>query len=363
MVKRVLRRIIPRKIIPRKIYEPIKRNLFLNKLKKQIEEVHRKFGFCVVFIATPTHGNLGDHAIVYAQQCFFSDHGLGEQIIEITSSQYLKYSLYIKQLLKDKDIIIIDGGGSMGTLWLHEEHKMQHIVKTFPNNPIFIFPQTIFYSNDENGKKEMLQSIEVYSAHSNLHICAREKESFDLMKKIYPNVDILLIPDIVLYINNIGESKSRNGVAFCFRTDKEKVLSDEKIEQIKYYIAHKGLSISWENTVINKTVTKKNRIKELKKKWNKFLSVELVITDRLHGMIFAAITSTPCIAFDNSSKKVGNVYKWIEDLDYVVFAKSDEELPQLIDKLLSKKESKFDNTNLKPYYEKLFLTIQNSQNK
>lgn len=51
----------------------------------------------------------------------------------------------------------------------------------------------------------------------------------------------------------------------------------------------------------------------------------MVITDRLHGMIFAAITGTPCIAFDNISKKVSGVYKWIESLEYIKVVNSFEE--------------------------------------
>lgn len=34
-------------------------------------------------------------------------------------------------------------------------------------------------------------------------------------------------------------------------------------------------------------------------KYIKFRECELVITDRIHGMIFAAITGTPCIALSN----------------------------------------------------------------
>ncbi len=44
-----------------------------------------------------------------------------------------------------------------------------------------------------------------------------------------------------------------------------------------------------------------DRMEELNSKFAEFLSSGLVITDRLHGMIFAAITGTPCIALDNKS--------------------------------------------------------------
>ena len=43
------------------------------------------------------------------------------------------------------------------------------------------------------------------------------------------------------------------------------------------------------------------KIEEMLKKYRK---CQLVITDRLHGMIFAAITSTPCIALGNYNHKI-----------------------------------------------------------
>ncbi|MDN6852548.1 MAG: polysaccharide pyruvyl transferase family protein, partial [Tetragenococcus koreensis] len=45
---------------------------------------------------------------------------------------------------------------------------------------------------------------------------------------------------------------------------------------------------------------------------------EVVVTDRLHGMIFSAITQTPCLVFDNNYGKASAFYyNWLEDLDYI----------------------------------------------
>ena len=42
-----------------------------------------------------------------------------------------------------------------------------------------------------------------------------------------------------------------------------------------------------------------------------------MVTDTLHCMVSAAITGTPCIAFDNLSGKVQGVYQWIKNLPYI----------------------------------------------
>ncbi len=43
-----------------------------------------------------------------------------------------------------------------------------------------------------------------------------------------------------------------------------------------------------------------------------------MITDRLHGMVFAVITGTPCLVFDNVSKKISMVYQWIREMPGVI---------------------------------------------
>ena len=64
-------------------------------------------------------------------------------------------------------------------------------------------------------------------------------------------------------------------------------------------------------------------------KWNEFRSARLVITDRLHGMIFSAVTGTPCVALNNSNGKVGYEYEWLKDVPYIAFASTVDEVPQL----------------------------------
>ena len=60
-----------------------------------------------------------------------------------------------------------------------------------------------------------------------------------------------------------------------------------------------------------------------------------MITDRLHGMIFAAITQTPCIVLDSLSHKLRGCYEWLKDLDYILFADSVDEIPAMMEKLMS----------------------------
>lgn len=71
----------------------------------------------------------------------------------------------------------------------------------------------------------------------------------------------------------------------------------------------------------------------LEEKLNEFASSELVITDRMHGMVFAAITGTPCIALSNYNHKLKGEFEWLEHLGYIKYAKNLEEVLKLIDEI------------------------------
>lgn len=58
---------------------------------------------------------------------------------------------------------------------------------------------------------------------------------------------------------------------------------------------------------------------KLRDKMEQIGSASLVVTDRLHGMIFAALMQTPCLVLHNYNHKVEETYKWIRDLDYVEY--------------------------------------------
>ncbi|MDK8210749.1 polysaccharide pyruvyl transferase family protein, partial [Bacillus subtilis] len=75
--------------------------------------------------------------------------------------------------------------------------------------------------------------------------------------------------------------------------------------------------------------------------WSKFKAAEVVLTDRLHGMIFCAITRTPCIVFNNYNHKIESSYNdWLKDLKYIKFINTSEmtsfeEVNKIIEELKS----------------------------
>lgn len=272
----------------------------------------------IYIINTPLHNNIGDSAIAYAHSLFLQNNiGDDYKIIEVTSGEWGRFRKVLGCIVRKKDIIMQLGGGNMGYEWFNEEIERRRIIEQFPNNKMIIFPQTIYYGDSEEGKKEFENSKKIYNNHKDLNLIAREKVSYEIMKEAYPNCNVMLTPDIVLSMDKLDNPYKREGITFCFRRDVEKVLTKEE----EQYIIDECKKISdktfYTDMMSERPVTKENRVEIIMDKFKDFQKSELVITDRLHGMVFCAISGTPCIVFGNYNQKVKGTYEWIKDLGYI----------------------------------------------
>ena len=223
----------------------------------------------------------------------------------------MEYLKDIKRNIKSHDIITIVGGGNMGNIYENYEELRRLVIKTFKNNFIVSFPQTIDFSNDSEGNKSLNKSKKIINKHKNILVLAREQKSYEKMKKEF-NCKVELVPDIVFSLKNklnFGEIKRTENIGICFRDDKEKnngieIYKDKIIKNIDNY--------EFFSTYIGDDLIYENRYVTLKKLLEKIATYRYIITDRLHAMIFAYLTDTPCYFFDNSNKKISETYKtWL----------------------------------------------------
>lgn len=290
----------------------------------------------VIIMQTPTHRNLGDHAIAYAQKQFVIDNATDFEIIEIPYKDVYKSCRNIKKVLNNDDIIIIHGGGNMGDLYIYEEYMRRHIISYFRKYKVISFPQSIYFSDSLSGNIELFISKNKYRKNKNLLLVAREKESYEKMKKIFAEQNVILTPDIVLSLDKRAES-TRKGILTCLRNDKEKLITESDVKKLYQNLKEKYQGVIVTDTLLDKDVAIGERETELNKMWKAIRGAEVVITDRLHGMIFCAITSTPCIVFRNSNNKIEQSYNnWLSNLGYFKFCNVEEikTITKIIDELI-----------------------------
>ena len=149
----------------------------IEKIKKQLEDMHIPYKVLVqeidkwtsgeklpehlrsmsdnekkiLLFNTPEHDNIGDYLITLAELDFLKKYFKDYKIYEITDIEYSWYHLKIKKNVTINDIILITGGGFLGSLWLYNgEKNVRNILKEYHHNKIVILPQTIYF--EENDK-------------------------------------------------------------------------------------------------------------------------------------------------------------------------------------------------------------------
>lgn len=271
-----------------------------------------------IFLAA-NYGNLGDVAITIAQHNLLHYWKPDCSIVEVPSNcSYSFLKSIIRNITKD-DIVTFVGGGNMGDMYPLYENLRQIIVSELPYNRIIQFPITADFSPNNEGPKMQKFAKKIYRSHNNFRILARESKTAKFLFNLL-NKEIPVVPDVVLTLDYFKQCGFREGISVCLRHDKEKSLADEEAKSIKNIVCKYNQPIEYTDTVIDdKLITLENKEAYLNLLLSKFSEKKLIITDRLHGMIFSYITGTPAIVFSNSNGKVERCYEWIKDSGYVFF--------------------------------------------
>lgn len=295
---------------------------------------------CAYILGTPTHTNIGDSAIVIAERKYLLKHGY-EMVVEITAREYESDRKGIVRLMPKSADVFLPGGGNMGSLWPIEEQWREHIIEDFSQHNIVVFPQTIYYSNDADAEALKALSIPIYDTTPKLTVVAREKKSHELLKQLYPHLNVLLTPDIVLSLGQQNFDVPREGILTCFRKDKERKLDVNDEKSFIQALKEQGYDVTQSDTMSDRQITVENREDIFNNKLREFAGARLVITDRLHGMVFAAITGTPCIVLGNNHHKVSGTYEWLKELDFIEYVSTIDEVKTHFDRLYNKENNVF----------------------
>ena len=310
------------KLIPRGMAFKIKthRNL-INGRKKFRDYADASKYKKVYLLGTPLHGNLGDHVIALGARKLLSSVFPDCILVEIPMNTLMYFFQTFSKEVKKEDVLCISGGGWLGTLWFHNELIVRKIINSFPANKTVILPQTVFFNTTtEMGKRQLLESRQIYSKHKELYFFVREKKSYEFVINhgLVENRDrCILAPDLGLNFASMVEEFEREGVLLCFRQDRESLIEGEERNSIKQFLVNSGCEIKYTTTVLMSEIHPDQRLEMVEQKIREFKQAKLIITDRLHCMILSAISGTPCIAFDNRTKKVSGVYDWIRNLSYI----------------------------------------------
>lgn len=313
-----------------------------------------------ILLDTPTHGNLGDHAIVIAEKQFIEAFFPTKRVYEFTQQDYLSCEKEIIASLNQSDIILIPGGGFIGTLWPNHEKVILRILKKLRAHKIIIFPHTFFFEQSKQGEAALRKFKKAVNSCNNLFLFARERQSYDFLTQEVgiPIEQCSCVPDIVTFLSYEQSYERTDKVLLCLRNDIEKVTETNNLEEIKKELTKRNLEFEYTDTVIqHKRIFGNESEKLVHQKLSEFAQCKLVITDRLHGMLMAAITGTPCLFMDNSSRKVSGTYEWIKELEYIKPLDM-QTMNAFINHLKDGQTYHYHNEHLQIFYEKMAEIIK-----
>ena len=147
----------------------------------------------------------------------------------------------------------------------------------------------------------------------------------------------------------------------CVRRDKERVISNNLMKKIEMFLKKNNYPITKMSMLIDDDVVYSDRMDMLNIKLRQVQISQMVITDRLHCMLFCAISGTPCLAFDNISGKVRGAYDWISKLPYIRLAQSDMNFEREIEQLLNMPPMVYKKESVEIEFEKLACFLKSKK--
>ena len=240
--------------------------------------------------------------------------------------------------IPESDIILLQGGGNFGDVWIRHQVFREKVLEHYPKNRCIVLPQTVYYEKEEN----LRHSIEVFSRHKRLTVCARDKVSFDFLKANFTN-EILLVPDMAFcidirkHLDPFRLEQSKPGL-LVKRVDKELGRPDslKEVEGMDGIVVSDWPTIENGNAFPDRTLLKllrrlprSRRLLDIYARcfyrWYlirtgvRFLSpYEKIYTTRLHAAILGILLGKDVVVFDNSYGKNRQFYEtWLQDSENV----------------------------------------------
>lgn len=267
------------------------------------------------YFGVPTHPNLGDQAQKFVILSWLAQNYPDHMIVRVPSSQFnggtRKAVDAIRGAISPDDLIVMQSGHTMDGLH-PDETAHRSISEAFPENRIVFFPTSIEFLS----RRGMKRDAKAINGHRRTLFLARDPVSADKAKKLYPDIDVRLYPDVVTsLIGRYEFGGARSGILLCTRNDGEKLYSYEEIDRLAGKLSGLGpldrtdTTVNWNGVDLDSEEAWR-RIEGVIESYSHY---RVVVTDRYHGTIFARIAGTPVVVLKTRDHKVTSGAEWFVD--------------------------------------------------
>lgn len=265
----------------------------------------------------PKCANLGDHAQAIEIKKWLARYWPGVPVLEFDRKASLRD---IHSIISDRDVIFLQSGGNMARRARQSEPMRRKIVASFPNQPIVQLPQTVAFRG-----QEIEQARRAYAKHRQFIFVARDSRSLDVAGQFLPSSIKIACPDFALRRPPQPATHIQDSALLILRSDSESIIDRTAVERLYEKAKQLDLSIEELDTEIKRTVWKRKREALVSKLIARISRHRLVITDRLHGMIFSVLARRPVICLPTVDvHKTRGFDRWFENVSGVFFTEPDE---------------------------------------
>lgn len=321
----------------------------------------------VFYLGITAHSNLGDMAQHYCITEWIKENYPDYELVMFESDTVVdsrfNFIAKFKKLYRECDIIIFQSGYTTQDLGGNHEEMHRLICDNISDAQILMMPQTIFFKKEENRQR----CSKSYNQAKNMLFLARDFNSYEQAKRMFPSIRVMAFPDIVTTL--IGKfifNGERKGICMCLRDDGEKYYSNEDLLLLKNKL-EKHTNVVWTDTKadVNYKELRSNKQEYIEKAISDFARYEVTITDRYHGTIFSLAAGTPVIIIKSNDHKVVTGADWFKGIydDYVYVASDLEDAYEMCVSIRLKNLTHHINTYFDSEYYSQLKKIFNSISK
>jgi pyruvyl transferase EpsO len=271
----------------------------------------------VVYLDYPVHDNVGDLLIHQGADAFLEDHRyevLGRFSMHDFSrrGRHDETAVVLKPSIRDLDtliararpVIVLHGGGNFGDIWPQFQMFRELIIRRYPGTPIVILPQSIHFGSADKRKN----SARILGAHKQLTIFVRDEESFGFVRHD-AGVDGEVVPDMAHQLWDRPEFAAGGdeaGTLVLRRRDREthggRTATEDHFDWgelnggasrflLRALRKWQTMDNPLRHTVPNYRLWRIYRDRLIRGAVDRFRPYACIDTDRLHGVILAALMS------------------------------------------------------------------------
>ena len=233
-------------------------------------------------------------------------------------------------------VILMQGGGNLLSYTVPDMNR-RRVLETFQEFEILLFPQSIWPRADDEHKT-LYQKV--YSSHPRLTFLYRDRDSYNIGKKLFPRARPFLMPDMAFQIGQVNRFlRPTHDIMWLQRVDSESP---------KYRIPNntRGYDLIVQDWLSWKTPKGSSKLEDsFLMTANGMLFLQrgrVVVTDRLHGHILSTLCGIPHVVIDPVNHKTTSYMKtWTVGIENILVADSPEDALNKAIGLLHKLDDKY----------------------